>query len=90
MRTQPDFETAVAGIPCGVVIESYTAVAGSFSRNAASDLDYYGYTECDWRLVDRRGYPAAWLEKKLSSDDESRIEGEISAYMKASKYDDYY
>jgi hypothetical protein len=44
-------------------------------------LDYYGYTESEWEVLDRKGYKAAWLERKLSSKDESRIESEIAEYF---------
>lgn len=77
-----DFETTVCGIPCGVVITHYLDVPGSFNRNANSDVDYYGLTECDWYLVDRKGYKAKWLEKKLTNKDIDRINYEIEKYMK--------
>ena len=76
-----DFDTTVQGIPCGVVVTHYLDVPGSFSRNAASDVDYYGFTECDWHIVDRRGRKAEWLERKLSEEDERRISKEVDRYM---------
>jgi len=42
--------------------------------------DYYGYTEMEWELLDRKGYPAKWLENKLTDDDIERIESEIAAH----------
>ena len=58
-----DFETTVAGIPCGVVIE-----------NDPEELLYF--------LVDRRGYPAKWLEKKLTKADHDKIEALYLARIK--------
>lgn len=58
-----DFETKVAGIPCGVVIEN--------------DPDEFLYF-----LVDRRGYPAEWLEKKLTKADHDKIEALYFARIK--------
>jgi hypothetical protein len=76
-----EFETRVAGIPCVIGVVDYISVAGSYSQNAASDWDYHGYSESEWEVCDRRGRPAPWLAKKLTSKDESRIEQEISQYM---------
>jgi len=76
-----EFETRVAGIPCVIGVVDYISVAGSYSQNAASDWDYHGYSESDWVVCDRRGRPAPWLEKKLTSKDERRIEQEIAKHM---------
>ncbi len=72
-------ETRVAGIPCIVGVTHFESVAGD--SRADSDWDYYGYTESEWEVCDRRGRPAPWLAKKLSSSDESRIEEEIAEYF---------
>jgi hypothetical protein len=74
-------ETRVAGIPCIVGVTHYESVSGSYDYNAASDWDYHGYSEAEWEVCDRRGRPAPWLAKKLSSSDESRIEEEIAEYF---------
>lgn len=73
-------ETQVAGIPCTARIDYVSVVRGSYSYNAASDLDYHGYSEIDWELCDRRGRPAPWLTKKLTPADIDRIENEILEY----------
>lgn len=52
-----------------------------------SDWDYYGYTEMDWFVCDRRGRPAPWLERKLTDNDRQRIEDEIA---EAHRHDDCY
>ena len=80
MKHSADFETTVAGIPCGVVVSHYEKVEGD-KGTWASDVDYYGYTECDWFLVDRKGYRANWLEGKMTRKDERRIEREIDEVM---------
>ena len=43
-----EIESQVAGIPCVIGVTHYHAEQGSYSYNAASDLDYYGYTDIDW------------------------------------------
>lgn len=75
-------ETRISGIPCQVLIETCNIVKGSYNYNAASDWDYYGYREIEFTVLDRKGYEARWLEKKLTAEDISRIEDEIVSYMK--------
>ena len=78
---EAEIDSNVAGIPCIIGVTYYKSVRGSYSYHAASDLDYYGYTECEWELLDRKGYKAAWLERKLTSKDSERINNEISNYF---------
>lgn len=74
-------ESNVAGIPCKIGVIEY--FPGSYNYNASSDVDYYG--ACDWEVLDRKGYAANWLAKKLTSEDESRICDEISEYYQDNK-----
>lgn len=62
-------QTRLAGIPCQIAVANFKRVKGSYSYNAPSDLDYYGYTDYDYEVLDRRGRPAPWLERKVSADD---------------------
>lgn len=73
------FESTVSGIPCRVVVHTYR-VQKPNSRADNPD-DYNGYTEIEFDLHDRKGYPAPWLERKLTSKDRERIEGEICEEM---------
>ena len=78
---QAEFESRVAGIPCIIGVTHYVRVKGSHSYNAASDMDYYGYTECDFVVLDRRGRPAPWLERKLTDSIQRDIEQETAEYF---------
>ena len=78
-----EIESTVAGIPCRIGVAHYESVDGSFSRSAASDLDYYGYEELDWEVCDRRGRHAPWLEKKLTDSAREQIESEIREYFQS-------
>lgn len=69
----------VAGIPCIIHVISYTSV--SRNSRADNDMDYYGYTECEWELLDRKGYKAKWLEKKLTENDRFALDAKIDCYM---------
>lgn len=81
-----EIESRVAGIPCMIGVSHFDCVRGSYSYNAASDMDYYGYSESEWDVLDRRGRPAAWLERKLTDDDRKRIEQEIAEAMTEEAY----
>ena len=73
-------ESRVAGIPCIICVTHFESVSGNSS--ADSDWDYHGYTESKFEVCDRRGRPAPWLSRKMTSADESRIESEIAEYIK--------
>jgi hypothetical protein len=76
-----EIPTKISGIPCLIGVEHFDEVEGSFSYNAASDWDYTGYTESEWVVLDRKGYKADWLAKKLENDDIAGIEDAIYSYM---------
>ncbi len=81
-----EIESTVAGIPCLIGVTEFSSVRGSYSYNAPSDMDYYGYSESGWEVLDRRGRPAAWLDRKLTGDDRCRIEREIEEAMTEDSY----
>lgn len=74
-------EVSIAGIPAIVNVIDFVRVKGSFSHNAPSDLDYYGYCSFDYEICDRRGRPAPWLEKKVKDTDIDRIETAIREHF---------
>jgi len=76
-----EIETRVAGIPCIVGVTYFESVRGSYSYHAASDMDYYGYTECEFEVLDRRGRKAPWLERKLTDKIINEIEQEIAEQL---------
>ena len=74
-----EIETRVAGIPCIARVTHFFQQAphrGS-PHTCDSDLDYYGYAECEFDILDRRGRPAPWLERKATDQDRERITEEI-------------
>lgn len=81
MRYIAEIETRVAGIPCLIGVIDFTRVRGSYSYHAASDMDYYGYTESEWDVCDSRGRKAPWLERKLTDKMISEIESTVSEYF---------
>jgi hypothetical protein len=81
-----EIESTVAGIPCLIGVTEFSSVRGSYSYHADSDMDYYGYTESKWVVLDRRGRPAAWMERKLTDAERSRIEQEVAETMAEDAY----
>ena len=76
-----EIETIVAGIPCIVGVTEYSSVRAD--HRADSDWDYTGYEDIEWVVLDRRGRPAPWLQRKLSDADEERINEEIFNQMES-------
>lgn len=82
-RALADVPIKFAGIPCIARVTTYRVVPpwkGS-AMTAPSDMDYYGYTEIEYELLDQRGRPAPWLEAKRTNDAEERAEEQIKTYM---------
>lgn len=74
-----EIETKVAGIPCIVGVTECSMVRADCG--ADSDWDYTGYSELQWVVLDRRGRPAPWLQRKVTDEDEERINEEIFNQM---------
>lgn len=75
-------ETTICGIPCQAEI---TSVDGRYkpAKTHGDPDDCYEaeYPTVEWAVFDRRGYPAPWLERKLTEDEAARIESELLAQM---------
>lgn len=71
---QATFKSNVGGIPCGVLVTYYQPhrpmqITGTgFGDAVAPDLE-----EFEFSLLDRKGYPASWLERMLNTEDKKRI-----------------
>lgn len=66
------FDISVNGIPALAVVTDYICVAPQ-GKGADSDLDCHGYSEIEYTIKDRKGYPkvgdAAWLLKIVNDRD---------------------
>lgn len=71
-------DTRIAGIPAKVGVTHAYRQSGSFVRNEVSDLDYHGYMEFDYEVLDMRGKRAVWLERKLTDAMRTQIEQQIA------------
>lgn len=63
------FETRVAGIPCQCLVYQYQEeIPMRITGSGFGDADPPEPEIFEFRLLDRRGYPAPWLEAKLTDD----------------------
>lgn len=73
-------ESTIAGIPCLLGVTYFYKQNPDYNCKD-SDMDYYGYTEMEYDILDRKGYPAAWLEKKVTDKDTEKMEQDIIDYF---------
>lgn len=64
--------TRIAGIPC-LIKPTHVFIQEPLGPNCDSDWDASGYSEVEFDVYDTKGYPATWLEKKMTDEDEDRI-----------------
>lgn len=72
-------ESRIAGIPCLIDVTHFQKVRGSFSREAASDMDYHGWTDIEFAVYDRKGRLAPWLERKMTDQEYNDICDQIES-----------
>ena len=83
-----EFESTVCGIPCKIHITEWEMYMPSVIRADPGDShpEEGGYG--NWEVLDRRGRPAPWLEKKLTDRERDRIDNEVFNQME-DQDDDY-
>jgi len=82
MKIQGEINTTIQGIPCQIKIGSYFKQKPLGSQ-ADSDMDARGYVETEYAILDRKGYPAKWLECKMTQDDHDNVVIAIADYKDA-------
>lgn len=82
-----DYDTTIAGIPCGIVVQSYTAPKAwrqhTFKGAGPGDCDPPEPAEVEFFVVDRKGYRAKWLERKA---DWSKLTREVLERVNGLRY----
>jgi hypothetical protein len=71
------FEHVIGGVPCLIGVLSYESVPGTFSRNADSDLDYYGWFDCEWHVLDEDGQLSPELAAKATWAEDQAIREKV-------------
>ena len=77
MKHEATFEIELGDDLYGVVVTHFDRVEGD-TGTWASDVDYYGYTESDWFLVDENGEK---VEIALTEEQCNYIESEIAEFF---------
>lgn len=84
-----EIESRVAGIPCLIGVTDWEAYVPA-QVSGPPERCYPAEGGCgSWVVLDRRGRKAPWLERKMTSEDERRIDEEIFEAMENSR-DDYW
>ena len=73
-------QTTVAGIPAIIGVTGYENSKPD-RRCHDSDMDYNGFIDIEFAILDRKGYPAPWLEKKLTAATTEQVEEQIIDYF---------
>ena len=74
-----DLSTHVQGIPCGISVTYYSpAMPMRVTGSGFGDAIAPEPEEVEFKVLDRKGYLAPWLEKKLTTQDIARITREIT------------
>lgn len=76
-----EFDSTVCGIPCIVRVTHWDAYdPGRYNGPPESCYPPEG-GEGEWEILDRKGQPAPWLERKMTDDDHEKIEAEVFNHM---------
>ena len=78
-RTPFTVDVLVQGIPAQAKVTYYYSQGPDLS--ADNPFDYHGGYEVEFELLDRKGYPAEWLERKVDDKTRNEIEDQIIEYM---------
>jgi hypothetical protein len=70
----------LAGIPCIIGVSDYYKQDAQ-GRGASNDWDCYGYSEWVGEILDRKGYPAEWLERKITCKIQDQIDRAVDQYF---------
>lgn len=76
-----EIEARAAGLPCLLGVTHYFEKSPDHGSRD-SDMDYRGFVEVEWEILDRRGNPAAWLAKKVGPDEMSLLEDVLIEEMR--------
>lgn len=79
--TRDTFAATVCGIPCYIEVLSY--LPGS----PDGFMEPGDPAEIEWQLLDQRGRPAAWLERKLTDTARDALEQKAIDFMERRRGD---
>lgn len=81
------FDSRISGIPCQIKVGTYIPyVPMKVYGTGYGDADAPVPPEIEFEVLDRKGYKASWLEKKLTPDDEARLLEEFQLMRLGERY----
>ena len=80
-------DTRIAGIPCVVEVLYYQPADPGWTLGPPEKCWPPSPAVIEYRVCDRRGRPAPWLERKMTEKDRERIEAEIEDAIKRQRQD---
>ena len=83
-----EFESTCCGIPCIIRVTYWEAYLPAIIRADPGDSHPAEGGCGEWEILDRKGKPAPWLEKKLTDKERVRIDEEVFNHME-NEHDDY-
>ena len=66
----------IQNIPCIINVTHVDGVNPD-SGCTSSDMDFYGYFECEYEVLTTRGHRSKWLEKKITDAIDQEIKNMI-------------
>ena len=89
-RNEMFYETEVAGVPCYAHVTGYYGEKGTGSKLAASDWEFYGWSEIEFELRSRKdeSVRATWLEKRMTEKERKSIKSMLESEMEKSRLED--
>jgi hypothetical protein len=78
-----DIDVRVCGIPAIARVLHYRPYEPAYRRGHPDNWEPASPPEIDFEILDRRGRPAPWLERKLTDAERERIERELIEYLEA-------
>ena len=76
-----EFESTVCGIPCIIRVTCWEPYRPAYISGPPEHCYPAEGGYGDWEVLDRRGRPAVWLERKLTDRERNRINEEVFKYM---------
>ncbi len=82
-----EFDTRVRGIPCIVRVTYWEPYIPAKISGPPENCYPAEGGEGDWEILDTRGRPAPWLEKKMTPEDHRKLSREVFDYMESAEAD---
>ncbi len=82
-----EFDTRVCGIPCIVRVTYWEAYIPAKISGPPENCYPAEGGEGDWEILDTRGRPAPWLERKMTDRDRNLLSEEVFNHMEEMEED---